>query len=128
MQGVNIDGNPYIDPITKMETRFMYSGDPIDNSGWTFSVTGYPRECYFQTNSGPFTMAPGQRQQIVIALVAAQGIDRVNSVARLKTESRLLIESFRRNTKAEVSEFPFPDHATLYQNFPNPCTAATTLA
>ncbi len=128
MQGVNVDGMPYIDPSTKKETRFMYAGDPVQNTGWTLVTTEGPGECYFQTNSGPFIMLPGQQQQIVVALLVAQGTDRLNSLAGLKLESRLLTECFRENSKVSVPQVALPDHATLHQNFPNPFNTTTTLA
>jgi hypothetical protein len=105
----------------------MYSGDPVTNAGWTNSVTWKPGECYFQTNSGPAQLAPGQSQYIVVALLTAQGSDRLNSVAVLRQSARQLQDRYSEKIAASVAKSNGPERCLLFQNYPNPFNGETTI-
>ncbi|MFZ1289822.1 MAG: T9SS type A sorting domain-containing protein [Melioribacteraceae bacterium] len=85
LQGIHADGSPIEVPIEfgGSTTRFPLSGNPITNEGWVIPIKscGDVRGVF---SSGPFSLKAGEMQEIVIAEFAAQGTDRLNSVALLK--------------------------------------------
>lgn len=83
-----------IDPVTSRPTKFWSPGDPVSRIGWidgTNENTG-SRELYIST--GPFTMALGDTQEIVTALIAAHSPDRVASVHVLKYYDKIVQDSY----------------------------------
>jgi hypothetical protein len=81
MRGYKKDGSPIINPITNLQDPFMFSGDPVSKTGWLDSNASDRR---FMCISGPFTMAAGDTQTIVGAVVVAQGGDRLSSITGMK--------------------------------------------
>jgi hypothetical protein len=81
MQGLNGDGSPLINDVTGLPTRFNVSGDPVANTGW---LDASPSDRRLMLSSGPFTMAPGEVQEVVVGIVVAQGPNRIASVALMK--------------------------------------------
>lgn len=71
---------------------FPLSGDPvagtgfIDGLGETYSFSYGDRR--FTMNTGPFTMAPGDTQEVVIAFICGIGADRLSSIAVMKYNVR----------------------------------------
>lgn len=84
MQGLNADGTPIIDPTTLLATHYMVNGDPQAGTGWFDSG---PADRRMQLSSGPFTMALGDTQTFVVAVICAQGADRLASIGQLECES-----------------------------------------
>jgi hypothetical protein len=70
---------------------FSVYGNPTLNTGWVDSGLG-DRRIYL--GSGPFTMAVGDTQEVVIATLAAIGTDRLSSVEALKFADRFAQEAF----------------------------------
>jgi hypothetical protein len=81
MRGFDIEGEPVINPITEEETKFVMSGDPVANTGWLDSD---PADRRFMLNTGPFTMEPGDTQEVVVGLIVGQSIDRIGAVKVMK--------------------------------------------
>ena len=81
MRGYTRDGEVVIDPTTGDPTRFYYPGDPVTGTGW---LDSNPSDRRFMLISGPFSMAPGETQSIVGAIVIAQGADRLTSITGMK--------------------------------------------
>jgi hypothetical protein len=81
-------GEPYIDPTNGSPTRFPFNGDPEKRTGWldgTYGLTYGDRRMGVST--GPFTMTPGDTQEIVVAEICAgafPGCDRLSAVGLLK--------------------------------------------
>jgi len=65
-------------------TPFALSGDPVAGTGWIDGIIISQDDRRIGVASGPFTMNPGDEQEIVVAQIAAIGSDRLNSVALLK--------------------------------------------
>jgi hypothetical protein len=82
MQGLQADGSPRINPVTGQPTTFMFSGDPVLGSGWLDTNT--PQDVRLQLSSGPFTMAPGDTQVVVTAIVVGQSKNRFASISQMK--------------------------------------------
>jgi len=81
MQGLDADGNPVIDPTTHQVTTHQLNGDPVTNTGW---LDSNPADRRMMLSSGPFTMAPGDTQEIVVGIVVGQSVNRICSVSLMK--------------------------------------------
>jgi hypothetical protein len=80
--GLHRNGSPWINPGTGQPTRFAYSGDPVTGTGW---LEPNPTDQRFLLACGPLTMAPGDSQDVVMAMVAAQSVDRLSSITLLRS-------------------------------------------
>jgi hypothetical protein len=88
MQGrVGLTDLPFIDPTTGQPTKFALNGDPITKTGWIDGLLQAPGDRRIGAASGPFDMAPGDVQEIVVAEIcggAIPGVDRISAVALMK--------------------------------------------
>jgi hypothetical protein len=87
---ISSSGSPFIDPTTNSPTKFTLSGDPVAGTGWIDGthglIPGDRRQCQV---TGPFTLANGDTQEVVVAHLIGLGSDRISSVAVLKWYSDL---------------------------------------
>ena len=134
MQGKMNDGSYWINPYTNNPDTFALSGDPVIGSGW-YEGLGWPGgsaqggDRRYSINSGPFNLAAGDTQEIVIAIPIARGTDNLNSITKLRELASHVQEFYNTelvdilNTKQTVA----PTGYTLYQNYPNPFNPKTTI-
>ena len=73
-----------LDPITNAETNFWLSGDPVDQSGWVDGLFLPPGDRRMLVTTGPFEMALGDTQDIIIGYVGGIGLDNISSVTVMK--------------------------------------------
>jgi len=68
------------------ETKFPLSGDPVAGTGDLDGTASYfsPGDRRMCLSSGPFTFAPGDEQEVVVAILGGLGADNIGSVADLK--------------------------------------------
>jgi len=90
MRGLTKDPNsqamiPTVNPETGEVTTFAHSGDPVTQTGWLDQSAADRR---YMMSAGPFTMAPGDTQEVVAAVIVAQGSDPLNSIVALKDADR----------------------------------------
>ena len=127
-------------PDSGKVTKFPLCGDPvsgegdIDGKGNNFG----PGDRRLVVCSGPFTMQPGQTQEIVFALIGAEG-DASNSntaaVAQLRQYTKMVhevykdIEDIPSKQPPEPPVDPIPDAYMfiLGDNYPNPFNNTTTI-
>lgn len=100
MRGLTPEGGPLVNPITGEETFFQMSGDPVTGDGW-IDVSSSDRR--MMMSSGPFTMAPGDTQEVVAAVLVGQGADHLSSISALKSIDEQVQAVFDLNF-----EIPFP--------------------
>mgnify|MGYP001561677545 CR=1 FL=1 len=83
MKGLHGDGSPIheFDDALQPITTYQVSGDPVTSTGW---LDSNPADRRLFLSSGPFTMAPGDTQEIVTAVIIGQGGDRLQSISDLK--------------------------------------------
>ena len=82
-------GTPFTDPTTNLPSKFPLYGDPVANTGWLDNILNPPGDRRNGGVSGPFTLAYGDTQEVVIAEMSAgdiQGIDNLGAVTALKNE------------------------------------------
>lgn len=85
--GKDAEGNPLDPPAwgvggtSTTDPRFIFSGDPVAGTGWRDNA---PADKRFMVNCGPFQLAAGDTQDIVVAYVVAQGDNALGSVTKLR--------------------------------------------
>ncbi len=79
-----LTGRMYIEPIKNLPTKFVFTGDPVAQTGWLDGITNPPADRRQGMASGPFTFAPGDTQEVVFAEVAGEGTDYRHSVYTVK--------------------------------------------
>ena len=80
-------GEFFTDPSTGLPTTFALSGDPLTKTGWLDGQLLPSGDRRQGMASGPFTMMPGDEQEIVVAEIVAgaiPGVDRISAVGLLK--------------------------------------------
>ncbi|MEZ4699170.1 MAG: T9SS type A sorting domain-containing protein [Rhodothermales bacterium] len=91
------NGRDVVGGGSTVPTSFMYSGDPFTNTGWTEGNPDpfnhavppiNPGDRRFLQSTGPFTIEPGQSQEIVFGVVFARGTDNFESVAAMRRADR----------------------------------------
>jgi hypothetical protein len=83
-------GNAFVNPLTNQPTKFTLDGDPVTGQGWLDGMAGLtPQDRRICLVTGPFTMANGDTQELVVANLVGLGGDRISSVAVLKWYSDL---------------------------------------
>jgi hypothetical protein len=88
MQGkYGLSGSYFTDPNTGKQTTYALSGDPQKGTGWLDGVELPAGDRRQGSASGPFTMAPGDTQEVVVAEIvggAIPGSDRLSAIGILK--------------------------------------------
>jgi len=127
-------GTPLTNPITQDTTKFWMEGNPVEKTGWFAIDTLYKRyrqdDLRIYLSSGPFTMAPGDSQEVAVALIVGQGSDNLQSVADV-IEKAKVVQYFYKNYDAysttETYTPPIPEYYSLSQNYPNPFNPSTKI-
>jgi hypothetical protein len=89
MSGLNKDGSPIhvLNDTTLAVTTYQVSGlNPAGASTATNWLDSNPGDRRLQLSSGPFTMAPGDTQEVVTAIIIGQGTDRISSINDMKNK------------------------------------------
>ena len=82
-----ISGAPFIDLSTGQQTTYALSGDPVKRTGWLDGAQLPAGDRRQGSASGPFNMAPGDTQEVVVAEIVAgaiPGVDRLSAIELLK--------------------------------------------
>ncbi|NIR48013.1 T9SS type A sorting domain-containing protein [candidate division KSB1 bacterium] len=109
-------------------TKFPLSGDPVAGTGDIDGIVLSPGDRRMLMSSGPFTMALGDTQNVLIALVAAHGGSHLTSVSMLKFHTRAVFSVFENDLRPPNPPAP-PELAiskldrTLVLNWGNDATA-----
>jgi Secretion system C-terminal sorting domain len=132
------DGLPIIDPKTGLETTFMLAGDPVAKTGW-YDGQGWPRgvgtqqpgDRWTALSTGPFDFAPGDSQEVVYAIIMAQGENNLDSITELKRKAAAVREFYYTGKlpTAIKDDEPVlsPNKFSLSQNYPNPFNPETII-
>jgi hypothetical protein len=133
MCGYFVDGDPVIDPNTDLPTHFCVPGDPVTGTGW-YEGSGWPSGPLFgfrrfSSTSGPFNIALGDTQEVVIAFLMKKGTDNISSVAVLKDYAAQIQHWYNNDLVTDVKEKTpaIPTEFSLSQNYPNPFNPSTTI-
>ncbi len=91
---------PFTDPTTGRTTKFAVYGDPQTRKGWIDGILHPPGDRRNGMASGPFNMAFGDTQEVVVAEIAAgaiPGVDRLGAIGLFKfydLEAQLAYNNF----------------------------------
>jgi hypothetical protein len=131
-------GSPIIDPTTMNTTKFCLSGDPVQaqdgSAGWVDGILGLvPSDRRFYMTSGPFTMAAGDTQEMVVALTVGLGTDYLSSITALRSADDSVQRFYDSLTgtgsvlTVAVAPDGLPSTPQLLQNYPNPFNPTTAI-
>jgi len=85
-------GVSFEDPNTNQPTPFALAGDPQTRTGWVDGDLLPSGDRRIGLASGPFTMAAGDTQEVVVAEICAgaiEGVDRISAIGLLKFYDKL---------------------------------------
>ncbi|MDP2208066.1 MAG: hypothetical protein Q8K98_04730, partial [Bacteroidota bacterium] len=83
MRGLTATGKPWVDPNGDT-TKFVFAGDPVSDLGWTHKNVLPPSDVRFTMPTGPLTLAPGDSQEVIYAVIIDRGANNLNSITRLR--------------------------------------------
>jgi hypothetical protein len=89
-------GEPFRTParMGALATPFALSGDPVAGTGWLDGEIISTSDRRIGSASGPFNMAPGDTQEVVVAQICAMGTDYLNSVTLLKAYDQVAQDAY----------------------------------
>jgi hypothetical protein len=130
MQGLRNDGSYIIDPTTNLPTIWPLTGDPVTATGW-YQIYYYPMggDQRYHLPSGPFNLAIGDTQEVVIAFLIKKGTDNLNSITELRNYAAQIQHWYDNDFVTDVNEnnILLPIEFSLSQNYPNPFNPGTTI-
>lgn len=97
LQGLLRDGTAYIDPTTNLTAKYTLAGDPLTKTGWVDGILHAPDDRRFLMTAGPFTLAKGDTQEVVVSTIVGLGADRLSSLQVLKYYDRFAQLAFDNN-------------------------------
>ena len=109
---IGLTGQLFEDPDGNPST-FTLTGDPQAGTGWVDGRQFGAGDRRIGLSSGPFAMAPGDTQEVVVAEIAAgaiPGVDRLSAVGLLKFFDRVAQQSY--NNNFELPSPPPPPKTT----------------
>jgi len=121
------DGTPIINPVTGEKTSYTFTGDPISGEGW-INILNNGGMAGYMVSSGPITMAPGDSQEVVFALVGAIADTLPDAITGLRDKVIEIQKFYDTNLKSEIEkQADVPAKFHLAQNYPNPFNASTVI-
>lgn len=84
------NGEPFVNPATGEITKFALNGDPVTGTGWLDGSLFPPGDRRMGSSSGPFNMAPGDTQEVIIAEIVAgalEGMSNLSAISLLRSYS-----------------------------------------
>ena len=113
-------------------TLWPLNGDPVLGIGDIDGIEHGPDDRRFMLNSGPFNLAPGESQEMVVGLVGGRGADYLTAVPALKSNIETAREYYgSRSDRLLLSyDLRHPDnlHTELLVNLEIPHFETVTLA
>ncbi|MCH6575638.1 MAG: hypothetical protein IH795_10635, partial [Bacteroidetes bacterium] len=120
MEGTTgLTGDPFVNPITGLTTTYALSGDPITGEGWIDGILNDPGDRRIGLASGPFNMAIGDTQEVVIAEIAAIGLDNLNAFKILRFYNVLAQDAFDNGLDINPISPPIPPTPVVTVNDAN---------
>ncbi|MCH7497791.1 MAG: hypothetical protein IH971_08070 [Candidatus Marinimicrobia bacterium] len=122
---------PFISPITGDPVKFTHDGDPIAGTGWFDGLLFPPGERLFFMTTGPFAMALGDTQEVLLALVGALSTDPLASIVKLRyfaVVAQLYNEDGLPPLDVSGPQITYsPERYLLSPNYPNPFNPITRI-
>jgi hypothetical protein len=131
MQGKNGCAVPIFNPVTNSVTKYMFSGNACNRTGWLDNQMNDRRQ---MLSTGPIVMNSGDTQTILAAVMVGRGANNYQSVCRVQylSDTAKMCYNYNFMLCPELiginpigNEVPYK--FMLYQNYPNPFNPATTI-
>jgi hypothetical protein len=128
MNGLDVFGDPIIDPTNDDTTIYTFYGDPVAETGW-YEGEEWSGDCKMLLSSGSFDLALGDSQEIEIAIIMALGDDNLDSVTKLKEKAAAVRQFYFTGDLTALEELDDirPAVFVLKQNYPNPFNPTTII-
>ncbi len=110
VRGLQLMGEPYLDSSTMAPTKFPFSGNPVDSTGWINTLS---KDYRFVINASPTSLPAGDSIKIVAALIVARGETNKESISRLLATTRSVRELYRQNVAAPQLQASSADAVTI---------------
>ena len=104
---------PYTNPLTNEDTKFTLDGDPTRATGWNDGIPLPAGDRRIVMATGPFEMALGDTQEVVVALLGASSTDRLRSVSKLKFTDQFVQDAY--NSFFQVPKPPVRPNVRLIE-------------
>jgi hypothetical protein len=137
VRGLTPRGTPIIDSSTHRATKFPFSGDPITATGSLFPKRLMGGGAGFMITTGPCSIAPGDSQWVMIALIPSVKLNGVDAINRMRASAAylhslpydsLVSKKDRRSVPINpLPVFDIPTSFELKQNYPNPFNGGTVI-
>ncbi len=123
--------DPFISPITGDPVKFTHDGDPVAGTGWIDGMLLPPGDRQFLMTTGPFAMALGDTQEVLLALVAALSTDPLASIVKLRYFA-VVAQLYNADGLPAVDvsgpQITYsPERYVLSANYPNPFNPITRI-
>jgi len=116
MEGRLWNGRNYVDPTSGQTVKICLAGDPLTRQGWIDGIVSSPGDRRFLMTSGPFTLARGDNQEVVVATIVGKGSDRLSSVKVLKYYDKYAQIAFDNNFDLPKAPPPPQVKVSLHPN------------
>jgi hypothetical protein len=84
-QGRLGNGDQWFDPTAgNAPTKFPFAGDPITGTGYLMSAISSPDDMRMGNATGPFDLAVGESQDIIVGCVVGLGTDNLSSITVMR--------------------------------------------
>jgi hypothetical protein len=113
---IGLTGAPFINPVTNLPTTYVLSGNPIAGEGWVDGLLQAPGDRRIGEASGPFVMAPGDTQEVVVAEIVAgaiPGVDRLSAISLLKFYDQIAQVAYDNFFDLPTPPLPAPEVAVV---------------
>ena len=107
-----------------IDGHFMYSGDPVDSTGW---INAFPTDQRQMLNTGPFDLIKDQPVDIIAAYHFSRGENNLESLTLGLTKAEALQNNFPILDVEDRNINNFAVEYELEQNYPNPFNPTTTI-
>ncbi len=111
---IGVTGGPWINPTNGDTTSFVFDGDPVTGQGWLDGSFAPPGDRRFCETAGPFSLAPGDTQEIVVGGMVGQGADRLSGITAIRAT-------------CDEAQAAYNNFFVLPQSAPNPTVVITPL-
>lgn len=131
-----IGDNEWPTEFSEIPTNWIFPGDPVTDEFWSarnidgLGTAKQPSDPRGYVSSGPFCLDPGEETEIVFAIVWSRGKDHLDSVRKLRHETRV-IQSLRDDILTPLALVIEPEpryDLRALHNYPEPFEESTTIS